>query len=240
MASPAGTDTALKDVDEVLEILQRLIPRIPEPCEGFQPFTLFRASSSQGLTVQNMSKHPKYLLPGLAVTLASLLISWSLSDRFNELERGATAAKYRIRGESRVDSSIVILYLSGDDITSLGGLPIKRSYYALIINVLHELGARVVGVDLAFSEHDREHPEYDDLLARVMKESGNVVLSGYFHNFPEHPAEGEHSGDSLVGRFTIPVSSPEKSTIRGGRQLELPIPDLLNAAAGFGHTNLTD
>src|SRR6266404_8654429 len=102
-------------------------------------------------------KYSKYFLLGLAAMLGSLFLPWVLSDRFDELERGATAAKYRLRGESKVDSSIVILYLSGDDITSLGGLPIKRNYYALIINVLHELHARVVGVDLAFSEHDREH-----------------------------------------------------------------------------------
>src|SRR5258708_9908139 len=146
-------------------------------------------------------KYSKYLLLGLGATIVSLCLSWLLSDRFDEIERGVTAAKYRLRGESKVDSSIVILYLSGDDITSLGGLPIKRNYYALIINVLHELHARFIGVDLAFSEHDREHPEYDELLARVIRESGNVVLSGYFHTIDEHPAvNSTNSGDSLLDR----------------------------------------
>ncbi len=179
--------------------------------------------------------NPKRLLLGFGVLAAAILLTHLLSGTFGELERSVTSAKYHVRGESQLDSSIVILYLSGDDIASLGGIPLKRSYYALILDVLHQLGAKAVGVDVAFTEPDLEHPEYDEILASVVQKSGNVVVGGYFRTL--HAGDSKESDSSgLPAGFTYRSNLPMPFP-RGGR-LERPFPQLLNSAAGFGHTTL--
>jgi DNA-binding NtrC family response regulator len=123
-----------------------------------------------------------------------------------------------------VDSSIVVLYFSGDDLSDLGGLPLKRNYYALVVEVLRELGASNVGIDIALTEPDREHQEYDRVLASTVRTAGNVVFGGYFR--------------SVVDSST--VSGPSvRAGVLSGHQCERPYEELSDAMAGFGHTNLT-
>ena len=181
--------------------------------------------------------NPKRLFLGFGVLAAAILLTHLLSGPIGALEQGMTSVKYHLRGESQIDSSVVILYLSGDDIASLGGIPLKRSFYALILDVLHQLGAKAVGVDVAFTEPDLEHPEYDEILSSVVRKSGNVVLGGYFRSLVPAGSTGEDSS-RLPGEMTYspgrPVSFP-----RGGR-LERPFPKLLEGAAGFGHTTLLE
>src|SRR2546426_5288931 len=180
---------------------------------------------------QGKSK-PLYL--GLGIIFFALLLTLIFSGTFDAIEQGVTSAEYHLRGESTIDSSIVILYLSGDDIASLGGIPVKRSYYALIFDVLRSLGARAVGIDIAFTEPDMEHPEYDEILSTVVGKSGNVVLSCYFRSLKE----GGTTAGPVPPGLTYPTFPgapfPEAS------RPDLPLSQLLNNAASLGHTTVPD
>ncbi|HEY6191668.1 MAG TPA: sigma 54-interacting transcriptional regulator [Bacteroidota bacterium] len=177
---------------------------------------------------------------GIGLIVLALLLSRVLSGPFDALEESFTATKYHLRGESKIDSSIVILYLSGDDIASLGGIPLKRSYYALILDVLHDLGAKAVGVDVAFTEPDPEHPEYDEILSAVVRKSGNVVLGGYFRSL-NAPDTGSH-GASGISAIPSSIAYPpgREEPFPSGRGLELPFPELLKSSASFGHTTMLE
>lgn len=176
----------------------------------------------------------KRLYLGIALVALAILLTRLFSGPLDAVEQAVTATRYHLRGESRIDSSIVILYLSGDDIASLGGIPLKRSYYALILDVLRELGARAVGVDVAFTEPDPEHPEYDEILSTVVRKSGNVVLGGYFRSL-----KGTDSGAvRLPADFMY--HADRNISFPSGSALELPFGELLGSAASFGHTTLLE
>ncbi len=177
----------------------------------------------------------KQLYIGIGVTLVFVLVSIIIPDLLSDIDKSILTQEYRIRGEAKVDSSIVILYLGNDDIASLGGWPLKRSYYALIINALHEVGVKAIGIDIAFTEPDIHGSEYDELLADVMKQSGNVILGGYFRALSDDTLNTpEITDDSLPNRFTIKTCGPFQ--IPRGINLSTPIRLLMDAAAGFGHT----
>ena len=55
---------------------------------------------------------------------------------FDGVEKGLLPWMYRVRGEKPIDTSVVVIALTTDDIDALGGLPVKRSYYALAISAL--------------------------------------------------------------------------------------------------------
>ena len=170
-------------------------------------------------------------LAGVLIASVAFGLTLIFSDAFRSMDEGLLPLKYRVRGEVQIDSSIVILYLDNDAIAALGDLPLKRSYYALLFDVLHQLGAKVVGVDIAFTDHDDTQADYDQLLTSVVQRSGNVVLGSYFRS---------HTSDTierlLPDRFKYPVAGD----FQKGRNLELPFTELLASAVAIGHTNLTD
>jgi len=182
--------------------------------------------------MEQAKSKPLYL--GLGLICFALLLTLIFSGTFDAIEQGVTSAEYRLRGESTIDSSIVVLYLSGDDIASLGGIPVKRSYYALIFDVLRNLGARAVGIDIAFTEPDMEHPEYDDILSTVVGKSGNVVLSCYFRSLKE----GGTTAGPVPLLFTYPVFPGAPFPVAS--RPDLPFSQLLNSAASLGHTTVPD
>jgi len=116
----------------------------------------------------------------LGVVLGWFALSLLLKPLYAPLEDRLVDARFRLRGEQAIDSSIVVLYLDNDQVASLGGWPIRRSYYALMVDVLHRLGASIVATDIFFQSRVPEYPEYDDLLVGVARDAHNVVLSGYF------------------------------------------------------------
>lgn len=152
----------------------------------------------------------------LGIVLAWFVVSLLLIPLYQPLEDHLLSVKFRLRGERSIDSSLVVIYLDNEQVDALGGWPIRRSYYALMISALNDLGASVVGTDIFFQSKVLEYPEYDDLLVRVVRDAANVVLSGYFKNV-------EKQGSHYVGtEFTEPYA------------------DLRSAASGIGHANIPD
>ncbi len=158
---------------------------------------------------------------------------------FDGVEKGMLPWLYRVRGEGPVDTSVVVIALTADDIDALGGFPVKRSYYALAVSALLDLGARVVGIDLGLTDPGSSAPEYNDLLASVISSSGNVVMSGYFRSLSA-PGVTDTGGvaTGVPERFTHTVTGV--GPWRMGRHFTLPVKSFLEGASGLGHTNLTD
>ena len=116
----------------------------------------------------------------LGVVLAWFVLSVLLIPLYQPLEDHLMDVKFRLRGERSIDSSVVVIYLDNEQVDAIGGWPIRRSYYALMISVLNDLGASVIGTDIFFRSRVLEYPEYDDLLIKVVRDAGNVPLSGSF------------------------------------------------------------
>ena len=176
---------------------------------------------------------------GAGVAIGVALLFLLLPGPFHEIEKSVLKAKYAARGQRQADSSIVLMYLDNADIAALGDLPVKRSYYALLIHALRDVGAATIGIDIGMIEPDAEHPEYDRLLSTIVKISGNVVFGGYFRELQaDSLGLAWDPGDSVLDRFSL--GAPGALPVRWGAGIERPFPELLSSAAGFGHTNFTD
>ena len=168
----------------------------------------------------------KHFFVGLSAAVAAILISLFADDFFQSADSAMLRQFYHVRGERPIDSSLTILYFSNEDISALGGLPLKRSYYALLVSALSDVGVRAIGFDISFPEPDREHPEYDDVFSSVVKNAGNVVLSGYFRNIG---ADEPGQENNIPGQFLYNL--PEPRVIQHGNNFEKPFEGLLQTAS---------
>ncbi|MEG8990742.1 sigma 54-interacting transcriptional regulator [Ignavibacteria bacterium 4148-Me] len=99
-------------------------------------------------------------------------------------------------GVKNTDSSIVIIHISNNDIERLGGWPLKRSYYALLINELTKFNVKKIGIEVLFSNNLAIQSIYNDLLEEELLKSGKVVLSSIITN---QSKTGEfYEGDTLI------------------------------------------
>ncbi len=182
----------------------------------------------------------RYFVP-VIIALLSLLIALLLSSPLSPVEDQITVLKYRVRGEQKADSNIVLIYVDTEAIKDLGW-PVRRNYYALMINALADLKARAIGVDVFFENPNYEYPEYDQLLDHVVAQAKNVVLSAYFEKlilggWKLARVEGGGGSDSLYDVFDYQQVS---DVFRLGDGLHLPMEGLLKSAAGTGHVNVEE
>ena len=85
----------------------------------------------------------------------------------------------------------------------------KREYYAKVIDRLKKDGAMVIGVDVLFSE--KSDNGGDDVLAKSIKDAGNVVL-GFSKNNKIFPIESL-ARDSVALGYLDPIINPVNSNV---------------------------
>lgn len=159
-----------------------------------------------------MAPRQKIIIQSGAVLLACLfLLLFSDARRVTDSAAGDIFVK--LRGELKPDSSIVLVYFSEEDISRIGPWPVKRNYYALLINHLTRLNVKKIGLEIFLSSRLVTQTIYDQLLKNEIEKSGKVFLS------------------SLAGRI-----------IEGGDKfytdsLSYPSPKLLNENFPSGHIN---
>ncbi len=102
-----------------------------------------------------------------------LIFQTFFSDINNSIKKGFS----NINGQQTPDTNIVIIHVSPSDIINLGDWPLKRSYYALLINNLTELNVRKIGLEIFLSEKNTAQNVYNNVLVNSIIKSGKVVLS---------------------------------------------------------------
>ncbi len=176
-------------------------------------------------------------LTAVGFTTVLVVLFILLSSPISTLENQALDTKFRLRGETRIDSNVVVILLEGDDIDALGGWPLKRSYYALLINALNNLGAKVIGLDIFFEEPNALYAESDSLLVRIASKQKNIVFASYFQEIGIKNAPPS-SKDSVGESFGFEINEP--TSFQAARTLHLPYPAIQRVAAAIGQTNLPD
>lgn len=150
----------------------------------------------------------KILITVLIVSV--LIIFYSL---FRNFDLSIYNSFNKIAGERQPDSSIIIIHLTGNDLEQIGPWPIKRSYYALLLQNLNQLKVKKVGIEIFLSAKFASQSVYDRVLQNELERSGNITLSSVAGVITEH--NNQYSTDSL----------------------SLPSPKLLNENINSGHTN---
>jgi CHASE2 domain-containing sensor protein len=73
-------------------------------------------------------------------------------------------------------ADIVIVAIDEASLQSIGRWPWSRIVHADLVNKLKQEQARVIGLDIIFSEPEQSNPEADLVLEHAIKQAGNVVL----------------------------------------------------------------
>lgn len=114
---------------------------------------------------------------------------------------------YLIGGEKQPDTNIVIIHITEEDLQKLGSWPLKRNYYALLINQLSKLNAKKIGLEIFISGKVTTQLAYNELLNSEIQKSGKVILSSVVEDYNEKTDEG---------KVIFPEINPDIKTIKTG------------------------
>jgi transcriptional regulator with GAF, ATPase, and Fis domain len=160
-------------------------------------------------------KNKEALLIRIAVFALISLVLFTFQEIRKTADREIESLFIKTRGEISPDTNIVIIHFSEEDIARIGPWPIKRNYYALLINQLTSLGVNKIGLEIFLSSRLVTQSVYDNLLMKEIEKSGKVVLS------------------SVAGSIV------EKNNLFITDSLSYPSPKLLNEELFTGHINFT-
>lgn len=110
-----------------------------------------------------------------AVVLLAITLLLSLTGVLSRIDNVLydTAQQHTDRP---VPSDVVLVTIDEQSLSTIGRWPWSRRMHAQLINRLHADGALVIGIDVMFSEPQRDDPDADALLAQAIARAGNVVL----------------------------------------------------------------
>ncbi len=80
------------------------------------------------------------------------------------------------RGQLQPDTNIVLISINANDINNIGPWPIKRSYYALLINSLSKYKVKAIGLEIFLSAKFVTQSIYDNLITKEIEKSNRVIL----------------------------------------------------------------
>ena len=118
-----------------------------------------------------------YLKQGLIfilfVVFLLLTFSYINFEKFNvNLDETARDIFFEIRGPMPTSGQVVIVDIDEDSITKLGQWPFSRLHTAQVLANLASASASVIGIDVVFSEFDKNSPSY---MAKVLKINGDFM-----------------------------------------------------------------
>ena len=149
------------------------------------------------------------LLWGLAIVLVSASLGMTLAWRTPGISRYSRDWLMRVRGPLPPPEDLAIVAIDETSIARFGRFPWSRQVIARTIDTLAGARPKVICLDILFT--DQTNPEDDEALARAIGIAGNVVVAAQLAESP----------------------------VRGGpARWLLPLPSILRAAAGVGHTNV--
>jgi len=150
------------------------------------------------------------------VIILAILLLVLFKNTGNSIDSGITDLFKIVRGEVKPDTNIVLITITSNDIDKIGPWPIKRSYYALLINSLSKLKVKNIGIEVFLTAKFATQTLYDKLLVNEAEKAGNVIFS------------------SFAGGII------EKDNIFLTDSLSFPSPKLLNEKLEIGHLNYID
>jgi CHASE2 domain-containing sensor protein len=149
----------------------------------------------------------------ISVALFTIAILFTIRSIPNTFDSFLASSFNKISGEIEPDSSIVIINITSQDIEQLGPWPIKRSYYALLLNNLSSLSVKKIGIEVFLSAKFVSQAVYDNVLQKEIGRANNVVLS------------------SLAGSLN------ESKDLFFTDSLSFPSPKLIDENISTGHIN---
>ena len=161
-------------------------------------------------------KFSKSFFVKVIVLLLSFFLLLLFPRTTKSINKAAETFIIKLGIETLPDTNIIIIHINENDISAIGPWPIKRSYYALLINSLNELKVKTIGLEVFLSTKFVTQAVYDNLLTKKIEEAGNVVLGSTAGSIDHR--NGRYYTDSL----------------------SYPTPKLLSNEIKTGHLNFSD
>ena len=127
---------------------------------------------------------PKYLIQknekarfiGLVLVFIAAMLFLESTGLLEGINNYCYNLAFRLRGETEPDNRILIAAIDEKTLAKLGRWPIRRTYYADLLDYFNQAAA--VGINLIFSESSAD----DNQLAVAITRHGKVVLPVYIDN----------------------------------------------------------
>ncbi len=141
--------------------------------------------------MNSIMRHLVFIAFGAAAAAVSFFAFHSGPVLFDRVDMKLKDSRLLWRGARTPDARVVIVALDPKSIKEVGRWPWPRKDVAELITNLRGYGAKVIGLDMIFSEPDNScnGPENDLMLGKSIFDAGNVV-AGYFFR-AEHLAVDE-------------------------------------------------
>jgi len=179
----------------------------------------------------------KLLIPisiGLLITAIFVTFAIIRLLPLERLEQLVYDTRYKIRGQSTPPKEVVIVGIDDKSLEKIGRWPWDRSKIAALIDMLKDMGAKVIMIDIIFSEPSKD----DEILAASIKRAGNVVLPIVFE-FKGQKKEIRH--DTLPD-YAYPMIRESKNfeifPPISGLNVMMPLKNLVRAANTLGCINM--
>jgi len=163
-----------------------------------------------------------FLAIALAASLAAGLLYRSASPALQQVDLRLKDLRFRVRGSLTPDPRVVVAAIDGKSIREIGRWPWSREVTARLVTGLKEYGARVVALDMVFSEPQGGAP--DAALARALSGAGNVVLGNFFRDDGDTPSAGVRE---VLRRSRVKVLRLEPGVT------SVPVPEFRNLDASI-------
>ncbi len=180
----------------------------------------------------------KTLVPSVIGIVVTLIFAVFACIRFVPLERLEFLLydiRYNnIKGKEIPPKEIVIVAIDDRSLKKIGRWPWDRGRIAHIIDSLREMGAKVIVVDIAFSEPAND----DDTLSASIRHAGNVVLPIVF-DFKGK--QGALTEDMLYDNAFPMVRDADLFEVYppiSAKSVQLPIKKIASASKAVGHINM--
>lgn len=125
--------------------------------------------------IQKILERRNYII-SLAI-IAGLLLAFLFEGFVKNIDQNVSSFYRVLGGEKEPADSIVIISIDADDIEKLGGWPLKRTYYALLVSELTNLEVKKIGIEILLSSNVALQSVYNDLLNEEIGRSKRVVVS---------------------------------------------------------------
>jgi len=180
----------------------------------------------------------------LAVTIA-LLLNLPTPSPLEPIELWTLDLRFRLRPPLPVAKSFstqqsdALVLIDYDDRAArdygLGRWPWDRRVHAKLIDLLSKAGARAVMVDLNFAFAARNQAE-DKALVNSTRRAGMAIHAVVFK--PMKDPDDQQSVPLIPSRHLVHAEAQGSGDLPTGGQLILPLPGLVESAAGLGHIQL--
>ncbi|MEE9431071.1 MAG: sigma 54-interacting transcriptional regulator [Melioribacteraceae bacterium] len=152
-----------------------------------------------------MKNNHRYI-ESLIFSILIVALALFLSPTLKSIDDIYTDIKFNFRGKQQIDTSIVTLFFTDDDLQTLGGVNNLPNHTALIISALTNLGVKAIGINILFEEKGNNQNSERRHFISTVKSSPNVSLACYFQTI------GEVTDSLSIKKENLAYSSDENDS----------------------------